>query len=98
MLGPCTVRAIADADSAAFEHAIFLTVDIKGLDRLSIKERVLHTEGALRSALPSDVPAALTILCDMETYLTGGFQSVAVSEYAARFGFVHVRYCAEACY
>ncbi|WP_405125005.1 DNA alkylation repair protein [Ralstonia pseudosolanacearum] len=93
MLGPSAVRAIADAGTAAspaFDRRVFLAAATHGLDPLSIMERVRHIADALGAALPRDVPTALAILCDMGPHLTGGFQAVAVSEYAARFGLAHL--------
>lgn len=89
MLGPAAIRAIADAGKAAslvFNAQDFVHAATAGLTELSIMERVRHIADALAVALPDNVPQALSIIRAMGPHLTGGFQAIAVSEYAARFG------------
>ncbi|WBV45065.1 DNA alkylation repair protein [Pseudoroseomonas cervicalis] len=89
MLGPAALRAIAAAGVAAsprFDRDRFLAAAGQGLEALSIMQRVRHIADALQGALPRDLAAALPILRAMGPHLTQGFQAVAVSEYAARFG------------
>ena len=89
ILGPRALETIGDAGAAAsprFDRAAFLSAAADGLDALSIMERVRHIADALHGALPDSYPEALTIIRAMAPRLTHGFQAMAVTEYAARYG------------
>ena len=89
ILGPQALATIADAGVAAsphFDRAAFLDAASRGLDALSIMERVRHIANALRPALPDDYAEALAIVRAMAPRLTHGFQAVAVTEFVARHG------------
>jgi 3-methyladenine DNA glycosylase AlkC len=89
ILGPGALVNIADAGalvSPLFDRVAFLGAASEGLAALSIMERVRHIADALKTALPSDYPAALAIIRDMTPHLGHGFQAMAVTEFVARYG------------
>lgn len=89
LLGLAALAAIADAGTAAsprFDRAAFLAAASDGIDTLSIMERVRHIAAALVPALPADYSAALDILRAMAPRLSGGFQTVAITDYVAQQG------------
>lgn len=89
ILGPAALAVIADAGAAAssrFDRTAFIAAASRGLDALSIMERVRHIADALPAALPADYRAALEVLRAMAPRLTHGFQAVALTEYVARYG------------
>ncbi|WP_260580448.1 DNA alkylation repair protein [Sphingopyxis sp. PET50] len=89
ILGAQALATIADAGTAAsprFDRPVFLAAATRGLDALSIMERVRHIADALAVALPADYAAALPIVRAMGPRLSHGFQAVAVTEYVARQG------------
>ena len=92
LLGPAALETIANAGAAAsphFDRPAFLYAAASGLSPLSIMERVRHIADALHVALPRDYLAALDLLRAMAPRLTHGFQAIAVTEYAARYGLEH---------
>jgi 3-methyladenine DNA glycosylase AlkC len=99
ILGRQALAVIADAGVAAsprFDRAAFLDAASQGLNALSIMERVRHIADALRTALPDDYAAAVTIVRAMAPRLTHGFQAVAVTEFVARHGLDDVALSMEA--
>ncbi|RJG51752.1 DNA alkylation repair protein [Sphingobium terrigena] len=91
ILGPQAMAIIADAGvsvSTRFDRASFLNAASKGLDTLSIMERVRHIADALHAALPARYGDALEIIRAIAPQLTHGFQAVAVTEFVARYGLV----------
>ena len=89
ILGPQALAIIADvgtAVSSRFDRGHFLSAASEGLYALSIMERVRHIADALAAALPARYADALEIIRAMAPRLTHGFQTVAVTEYVARYG------------
>jgi 3-methyladenine DNA glycosylase AlkC len=89
ILGRQALETIGDAGAAAsprFDRSAFLSAASDGLDALSIMERVRHIADALHGALPDSYSDALSIIRAMAPRLTHGFQAMAVTEYAARYG------------
>ena len=92
LLGPAALETIADAGTTAsphFDRLAFISAAASGLYPLSIMERGRHIADALDRALPREYPAALDLLRAMAPRLTHGFQAIAITEYAARYGLGH---------
>lgn len=82
-------RQIA-ADTAAvhrgFDQARFLALTLPDLDRLSLLQRLRRTTEALRATLPTDYPAALSVLRELAPRFRHSFVTLVLPDYVGLYG------------
>lgn len=89
-------KALAQLANAAalahpgFDKRAFLAMARKGLDELSILQRMSHAADSLRAHLPDDYLRALRIVRRMAPQLPGGFLAMVLPELVGRHGLDHV--------
>ena len=72
-----------------FDERAFLAHARKGLDALSIMQRMAHAADGLRTHLPAEYPRALKIVRKMAPLLPGGFADMVLPEFVGRHGLDH---------
>jgi 3-methyladenine DNA glycosylase AlkC len=80
---------IADETCAvypAFDRKAFLAQASRGLDGLSVMQRLNRVSQSLHAGLPQDYPAALAILYQLAPRLNSAFVSMILPEYVALYG------------
>ncbi len=81
-------RAAAQAHPG-FDERAYLAQARKGLDALSIMQRMSHAADGLRAHLPADYPQALKAVRKMAPRLPGGFVAMVLPEFVGRHGLAH---------
>ena len=81
-------RAAAQAHPG-FDERAFLARARKGLEDLSIMQRMAHAADGLRTHLPPDYPRALKSVLHMAPLLPGGFADMVLPEFVGRHGLDH---------
>jgi 3-methyladenine DNA glycosylase AlkC len=79
-----------------FDERAFLARTRKGLDTLSIMQRMAHAADGLRVHLPDDYPRALKVVLRMAPLLPGGFADMVLPEFVGRHGLDHFELSLEA--
>ncbi len=88
-------RAAAQAHPA-FDERAYLAMARKGLEDLSIMQRMSRAADSLRAHLPDDYPRALKIVRRMAPLLPGGFADMVLPEFVGRHGLEHFELSLEA--
>lgn len=81
-------RAAAQAHPG-FDERAYLARVRKGLDTLSIMQRMSQAADGLRAHLPADYPKALKVVRKMAPLLPGGFADMVLPEFVGRHGLDH---------
>jgi len=81
-------RAAAQAHPG-FDERAYLAMARKGLDDLSIMQRMSRAADSLRAHLPDNYPKALKIVRTMAPLLPGGFADMVLPEFVGRHGLEH---------
>lgn len=88
-------RAAAQAHPG-FDERAYLAMTRKGLDALSIMQRMNRAADSLRAHLPPDYPQALKAVRKMAPLLPGGFADMVLPEFVGRHGLGHFELSLEA--
>lgn len=79
-----------------FDERAYLAMARKGLEDLSIMQRMSRAADSLRAHLPDNYPKALKIVRRMAPLLPGGFADMVLPEFVGRHGLEHVDLSLEA--
>ncbi|QKO21158.1 DNA alkylation repair protein [Rhodoferax sp. BAB1] len=79
-----------------FDERAYLAMARKGLEDLSIMQRLSHAADCLRAHLPPAYPRALKIVRQMAPLLPGGFADMVLPEFVGRHGLDHFELSLEA--
>ena len=82
-------RAAAQAHPG-FDERAYLAMARKGLEDLSIMQRMSRAADSLHAHLPPDYPRALKVVRKMAPLLPGGFADMVLPEFVGRHGLAHV--------
>lgn len=72
-----------------FDERAYLARARKGLEALSLMQRMSHAADCLHAQLPPDYPEALKIVRQMAPLLPGGFADMVLPEFVGRHGLNH---------
>ncbi len=72
-----------------FDERAYLAMARKGLEELSIMQRMSRAADCLRAHLPPDYPQALELVRRMAPLLPGGFADMVLPEFVGRHGLAH---------
>jgi 3-methyladenine DNA glycosylase AlkC len=92
MFNAARYRQIADllADAhPGFDRRRFVTIATRGLDELTLLQRVRRATEACHATLPPDFPAAVAILRRIAPRLPAGFTGIFLPDFVGQYGHGH---------